>query len=122
MLWGCLAVPLAVEVAAAWTGLVQRVAELVVTGSVLAGMVLLRRSALQSVLCAAVAAATCSAVVFAPTASDPARLWPFAATAAFAYLLGRGPVGGRTTVRALVVVVVAALPVACAVDSATYGG
>jgi len=105
-----LVVPLVIEMATGprvWSD----VAELTGGCALLAALVALRRRAPLGVLAAAAATATVAEVALAPAASSPARVWPFAATALFAYLAGRRVDAGRPVLAVLAAVAAAGLPV-----------
>jgi signal transduction histidine kinase len=121
LLWAVLWIPAVVE-SAAVDDVALRWAELVAGGLVVGAAVLLRRAHLVAALCVPVVAATVSALVLAPSATAPGRLWPFVASAAFGYLAGLRIGSVRPVWYALCAIVLAGLPVSVAVDGATRGG
>ncbi len=120
-LWGILLVPLVVE-ASTSSGSWPRAAESVGGALLLAGLVAAHRRAPFGVLGAAAAVATVAELVVAPTTFGPARVWPFAATVAFAYLAGRRVPEGRPVLATMAGVAVSGLPIGLLFGLISDGG
>jgi signal transduction histidine kinase len=113
-------VPLVVDASAGPPGF--RAVELVGGAVLLAVLVALRDRAPLGVLCAAMATAAAAGLVLAPTTSGPVRVWPFVATAVFAYGTGRRMPGARAVAGAVGAVAATGLPVGLLLGLASHGG
>ena len=109
------AVPVVVETAGRWVELAVSLLGVAV------GVAVFRRWPVP-VLSLAVVGALVPALVLAPTAANPPRVWPFVACAVFGYLVGRRVASPRPVLATLGAVLLAGLPVSVVADAGTRGG